>query len=258
MRLLAAAIVLTTACGRVDFAASQRDDAASPPSSPDACSGVDVVTGRIGWWKLDEGSGTTVGDTASGNAGTLLGGVTWTTGRLGDPALEFDGVDGRVDVAGGIAYATQNAPFSFSAWFDLTDYSTTTPDIMQIHSDTASPFHVLMSSMSGYLGLSTGSGDGSWATIKTGVMPTTGTWHHVVMTYNGAGAATMSNFSLFLDDVAQPLLVADGYATQAQQSRIGAAEDPRNNWIGAISDVRIYNRELSTIEVGTLYALQCD
>jgi len=257
---IAGALALA-ACGRLDFAATRTSGApgGADAPGPDACDAtMAVAAGRIGWWRLDEGSGTTVADAAGGWTGTLLGGTSWATGRVGDAAVAFDGVDGRIDISGTVAYATQNAAFSFAAWFYLTDYSTTTPDIMQIRSDSASPFHVLMSSMPQYLGLSVGSGDGSWATIKTDAQPSTGQWHHVAMTYTGAGPLDMSNFQLFLDGVAQPLSQSAGYATQAQQSRIGAAEDPRNQWKGLLQNVGIYSRQLSGVEVNQLAALACD
>jgi hypothetical protein len=48
------------------------------------------------------------------------------------------------------------------------------------------------------------------------------------------------------------MMAAGGYATQTQQSRIGAAEDPRNHWIGSIDDVRIYDRVLAAGEIDGL------
>ena len=47
----------------------------------------------IGWWKLDDGGGTTAKDSAPGRPrhdGTLVGGPKWVPGRTGG-ALQFDG-----------------------------------------------------------------------------------------------------------------------------------------------------------------------
>ncbi|PYS95480.1 MAG: hypothetical protein DMF50_08675, partial [Acidobacteria bacterium] len=54
--------------------------------------------GPLGYWKLDEGSGTTALD-ASGNGlnGTLLNGTAWTAGVVSQ-ALSFDGLDDYVAV----------------------------------------------------------------------------------------------------------------------------------------------------------------
>jgi hypothetical protein len=52
----------------------------------------------VGWWRFDDGSGTTAADfSGNGNDGTLQGDTAWVTGHLGK-ALEFDGVDDFVDV----------------------------------------------------------------------------------------------------------------------------------------------------------------
>lgn len=260
MRVLV--LVAVTACGRFAFDPRLTDDAArSDDGSTDAhvidssCA-TDVVAGLANRWTFSEASGTTTTDGVGGLIGTLSGGVSWTTGHVGD-GLAFDGTDGRVDISGATVIATSTAAFSFSAWFDLTDYSTTTPDIMQMQTDTTSPFHVLMSSEDNYLGLSFGDGDGAWATAKTQVQPTTGVWHHVVMTYKGADPLTLTNFQFYLDDEVQTFVAASPYATQANQSRIGAAEDPENQWHGALDDIRIYRDVLSSAEVARIFAA-CD
>ena len=52
----------------------------------------------VGWWSFEEGSGTTAADSSSyGRAGTLTGGVTWTTGRFGG-GVQLDGTSGYVTV----------------------------------------------------------------------------------------------------------------------------------------------------------------
>jgi len=230
--------IMVLGCGRVRF-----DDVTLVSSD---C-GVD--SGLVAWWPFDELAGDVTADRAAGNDATLLGGAALVAGHLGR-AVELDGLDGRLDVAGEVAYATQAAPFSFAAWFLLADYVVSpVPDIMQIKSDTASPFHVLLSIDPSWAGISFGSGDGSWARAKTMVQPTLGAWHHIVVTYSGAGAADLGSFAIFLDGALQPLAVASPYATQPQQSRIGAAIDPRNQWHGLIDDVRIYDRVLATDEV---------
>ncbi|MGE5415665.1 MAG: hypothetical protein ACM3UZ_02655 [Acidobacteriota bacterium] len=49
-----------------------------------------------GCWTFDEASGTTAADTSgSGNAGTLLNGPVWTTGKV-NGGLNFDGVNDMV------------------------------------------------------------------------------------------------------------------------------------------------------------------
>jgi len=52
----------------------------------------------VGWWRFDEGSGTTATDfSGHGNDGTLVGDTTYVAGQLGK-ALQFDGIDDFVEV----------------------------------------------------------------------------------------------------------------------------------------------------------------
>ncbi len=52
----------------------------------------------VGWWRFDEGTGTTAYDSSgNNNDGTLVGGATWVTGRFGG-GLELDGTSGYVSV----------------------------------------------------------------------------------------------------------------------------------------------------------------
>ena len=47
----------------------------------------------VGWWRLDDGAGTTAADSSSGgNDGTFVGSPQWTAGKVGG-ALSFDGGD---------------------------------------------------------------------------------------------------------------------------------------------------------------------
>lgn len=53
---------------------------------------ADITTGLVGWWKMTEGSGTTIPDSSgNGNAGSISG-ATWTN-RQSLPCLQFDGGD---------------------------------------------------------------------------------------------------------------------------------------------------------------------
>src|SRR4030042_517061 len=52
----------------------------------------DISSGLIGYWELDETSGTTAIDSSSNNNGTLTNGPAWVSGKINN-ALSFDGVD---------------------------------------------------------------------------------------------------------------------------------------------------------------------
>jgi hypothetical protein len=218
-----------------------------------------LTNGLVGWWSFDEPSGNVAFDGVASSDGTLGTGVTRVLGHLGG-ALAFDGSSGRVDIAGTVKYATHTAPFSLSAWANLTTFNGVNhaPDIMQIATDgSTSPFHVLWSNAPPFDGMSTGDGDGSWIATHTNAEPSLGIWHHVVLVFDGVDAQSLASFTYYLDNVVQSLVSTAGYTSQSNVSRIGAAEGVLNYWTGMIDDVRIYNRALSSGDVAALFTLTC-
>jgi len=73
----------------------------------------------IGWYRLDDGSGTTATDSSSyGNDGTLQGSPQWVDGIIGSGALSLGGSDWvAID---GIADDLTDNNFSVSAWIKTT------------------------------------------------------------------------------------------------------------------------------------------
>ena len=79
----------------------------------------------IGWWPLNEGSGSSATDDSASTAcarndqtGTLIGGATWTTGRQG-AGVAFDGSTGVVAVQppdGSPLWNYPTAPMTMMAW----------------------------------------------------------------------------------------------------------------------------------------------
>ncbi|MCL5096107.1 MAG: hypothetical protein M1608_00955 [Candidatus Omnitrophica bacterium] len=71
----------------------------------------------IAHWTFDEGSGTTAIDSVGGFNGTLVGGVSYIPGRIGSGALQFDGIDGHVEVGGtNTVLELVGTPYTISWW----------------------------------------------------------------------------------------------------------------------------------------------
>jgi hypothetical protein len=85
-----------------------------------------VEAGLVGWWKFDEGSGTTAYDSSgNGNDGNLNGNPQWAAGQLGG-ALEFDGTNGYVDCGNDGSISDFSETYSVGAWAyftEATDYT---------------------------------------------------------------------------------------------------------------------------------------
>src|SRR5258707_1256221 len=78
-----------------------------------------AATGLVGYWKFDEGSGTTASDASGdGYTGTLQSGAGWATGQIGSHALSLNGSNtSYVDIPNTVVDTTQS--FSVAAWVKL-------------------------------------------------------------------------------------------------------------------------------------------
>jgi hypothetical protein len=69
----------------------------------------------VGWWRFDEGSGTTAYDSSGyGRDGELVGGATWAEGRFGG-GIELDGTSGYVSVPD---FELTTDSITFVAWLN--------------------------------------------------------------------------------------------------------------------------------------------
>jgi hypothetical protein len=79
-------------------------------------------------------------------------------------------------------------------------------------------------------------------------------WHHVMVTYGGARAAR--SVTLFVDGAPQTVNVLMDILNESPRVRdplrIGGGGGPENRFHGLIDDVRVYDTELTTEEVGIL------
>ena len=78
-------------------------------------------TGPVGWWMLDEGTGTVAADSsANKNHGTVMGNAAWGEGQI-KGALQFDGTDDYVSLPiGSVISKLSNATFAIWANYSQT------------------------------------------------------------------------------------------------------------------------------------------
>ena len=81
---------------------------------------LDITTGLVGHWELDDGSGTTADDaTANNNDGTVNGTAIWTSGEIGG-AFEFNYRDGEdyIEIPNSASLENvQENDYTLAAWF---------------------------------------------------------------------------------------------------------------------------------------------
>jgi hypothetical protein len=199
---------------------------------------------RVGYWKLDEGTGATAVDSsASGNDGTLVNTPTWVTGVNGG-ALDFNGSNEYVSL-GAILPDANVTELSVSAWV-WSDLITSNDSIFELgeFGGTVGKYNLFISSGSVYSQVGNNPG---YATVNYAMSQDS--WHHVVSTYNG------SNVYLYLDG---DLVDSDSYAEDINCIDSTAYIGTRYNigsfpWDGKIDDVQIWNVALDVNQVGLLY-----
>jgi hypothetical protein len=214
-----------------------------PPSSTDP----------VGYWKLDESSGSLAADSSgNGGTGTLLNGPLHVAGRL-DEALSFNGVNEAVSIPH--AAVLDAYPITISLWM-----STTSGSLGGLVNK------YLPASFSGYQVFTSGGNLCAWyfrdATNyvwdRSGCTLATpgfndGQWHHVVFTVDAPGG------SLFVDGtlrMTQPWTGTPGATTTTQGLSLARYPGTASPFLpGRIDDVRIYNRALSAGEVLSLSTL---
>jgi type II secretory pathway pseudopilin PulG len=203
-----------------------------------------------GFWKFDDGSGSTAYDgSGSGHTGTLQNSPTWSTGsscKIGG-CLSFDGSSNRVDT--NFSPNISNG-LSLSVWVNLNLISGAhaifgSPSGTNI-SEVRWNSNVLDSVWNGFT-------DGLGAYRNAPVSLSTSTWSLVTVTFNGSS----NLISVYQDGTLKGTRTIT--SPQASWNNGGnliiARRDPGTPeyWSGLLDEIRVYNRVLSAAEVQAVY-----
>jgi outer membrane protein assembly factor BamB len=191
--------------------------------------------GLVGYWKLDEGSGTTAYDSSGYNNNGIIYGASWTSGKV-NSALSFDGVDDYVD-CGNDSSLMPTTAITVEAWFKANDVR-----YGAIASTVYYEGYGLYIEPDGSMVFFPGISYSPPGIIQPGV------WYHVVGTFDGT-----SKSKLYVNGK----LVGSqgtGYLAYTGQ-RLSIGTNPtRTGWFnGIIDEVKIYNRSLSAEEIWAEY-----
>ncbi len=196
----------------------------------------------VGYWKLDEGSGNIAYDSSVfSNNGTLHGGPTWTTGKIGN-ALSFDGVDDYVDCGNGKSLSGMSA-LTIETWVKPNEFPPSlNKRILEkgytyyLVDTTAKKAQLLLYTTGGY----------DYVTADSPLLDTA-KWYHIVGVYDG------TNIMIYIDGikVATKTHIYGGLpvATNSSPLILGSVNGISNYFNGLIDEVRIYNRALSADEI---------
>ena len=215
-----------------------------------------IPDGLVGYWKLDETSGTTAADSSgNGNNGTWNSDDSPTSiksdsGKIGT-AISLDGTGDYVDI-GTDSSLDISGDLTLSAWVYISSYSANNRFyVVGKNGDSTHRGYLLYVQNDGTVNGVSYISNTQTLTSKSGI--TTGSWHHIVYTRKSGEQI------VYLDGTAGTPTTATGTfdTISGYNGAIGggwntnAMDDGTSD--GKIDDVRIYNRALSADEITTLY-----
>ena len=198
----------------------------------------------VGWWRLDDGSGTTAVDSSgNGNDGTLRGDPQWVAGTV-DGALHFDG-DDDVEVATASS-ALKSASLTVAAWVK-TDPSTSGWSWVAAQGDN---YGLVVNRFGDHGIFFYFHNHTDWPGVASGdVDILNGQWHHIAGVFDD-GTDTLyvykDGVKVGMESATGPIVysIGDGFTIGSMMSQ--------RNYMGAIDDVRVYNHVLSQAEMDTV------
>ena len=204
--------------------------------------------GLAGWWRFDEGNGSTTADSSgNGNTGTLVASPPWITGKYGD-ALSFNGStqyvsvpnSSSLNIAGAITLAACVYPTSCTAGqqFQIVIWKEVQYTIVLYNNGTN-------------CGVSWANNT-NWSYIAFGAFGnvTLNTWHFIAGTQDAS-----NNVKIYLDGQLVNSQAFGGAIVQTSAPLvIGEWPDGSTYWFhGYIDEPRIYNRVLTPGEIYELF-----
>jgi len=208
----------------------------------------------VGWWKLDETSGTTAYDSSGRNHhGALNGGFTFSgnsengvSGKFRG-AVHFDGTDDYINVGDVSDLSFPNNTFTISCWFKADD----TTSLIGLLGKRGSPWEYALHAIGVGGTIIAESWSSGGANVYNGVSMSYSTaWTHLVYTADGANA------SLYRDGV---LIASTAKSVQTMSDTsspftIGLAGNGAGAKYmkGILDDIRVYNKALSADEILSL------
>jgi subtilisin family serine protease len=208
-------------------------------------------SGPVSWWALDEDTGTVAHDTAGGNDGVLLGGLSFNNdsvpGVIGN-AIHLDGVNDRIYAS---SVSLPRNAFTLAMWFRPdANLSSSSSRMDLIHWEVNQRPHLSINyAGDGSVCLAVSVDGVGYDDVKTTTDFWEGSkWYHIAAVFDG------NDFRIYVDAAPECNVSHPGAHDTASGVYIGSH---RTNGVcsfdGTIDDVRIYDRALSGTEVGELY-----
>lgn len=202
------------------------------------------LNGLEAFWSFDGNANDSTGKGYNGN----VNGATLTSDRFGNTnaAYSFDGINDLINIGDKLDMGNSN--FTLSAWIKGDPSMQNWGRILDKGYFTAYTFgRQGLSNRVGFEYLHSGSQGNTFSTTSNVI---DNTWHHVALVRNGNTA------TIFSDGVGENSeMISTAFQNNSLDLYIGynPGEGTRGYWKGVLDDIAIYNRALSTEEVGELF-----
>ena len=209
-----------------------------------------LLTGLMGYWRMDEASGTTMADAhTTGVDGTITSVTLHQTGVI-NYAYRFNGSSANVSLGNN---CQPTSALSISLWFNTADVTNEQQLIGNLYYIAGGWAGYRISiAADGHINFVIGTGTSTMLDKST---PTTGlddgAWHHVVCTWNG------SNAYIYIDNNKSSASVMSTPAAYGSGStlRLGSNAGASGMFYGGLMDeVGIWNKGLTDAEVSILFS----
>lgn len=212
---------------------------------------VDVADGLVANWRFNETGGATADNWVSSTTeldGALQGDAAFAAGGKFGGALALDGDADYVDVANELFPDGQDG-FTAATWFHVSELTGLRQMLLETSGSWA--LSVELKPTTNELGYSIEL-DGAGVIKGSNVVPTTGAWHHVALSYDAEDDIT----KIFYDGQELESLRGNprGDLKPTDGFHIGTYRDADERWFkGLLDDTAVWDRALNDAEIAWLW-----
>lgn len=208
---------------------------------------VENLYGFVGYWKLNQTSGTTATDsTPVADNGTVTGTPHWSTDCGGMGVFDFDGSTNYVSVASSSTFQPTES-ITIAAWIKGDAWTTSSETNAILRKGQVGPNNYNLCVPNGHVSLCLDVSDLNG--VQSSTVLSTGRWYHVAATWDGA------TVKIYIDGVLDTSASRSGTLNVDTRPVYIGGRSGADFFNGMIRDVRLYNRALSASEIQQLAGL---
>jgi hypothetical protein len=198
----------------------------------------------VGYWKFNEGSGTTTRDSSGyGNSGNLTGSLTWISG-VSSSALDFPGSDGNHIIVSHSSSLNIVNQIIIATWIKGQN-NQLAENIYLVGKQSAYAMRIATGGTPNFGMILRKSDNSGWNSLSSGLNYLDNKWHYLVATYDN------SKIRLYADgnSVDTSGSIGDTIYTTPTSLLIGAYTSTYGPFDGSMDEVKIYNKSLSETDI---------